>query len=702
MLSSIKGLDLSATNRKEKFFLLSTIAVLTVLAYKNSFHGSFVFDDEAGILSNEAIKSFGNIKSLLFYNLELARPLFNLSLAFNWAFSQDNTFTYHLFNFVLHLANVYLVWALGAFLVKDDASSSRRYAPYLGAAIFAVHPVCTESVSYIWSRPVLMMSVFYLGALLVFVKASGRQKITTTDSLAFVGLFVLALASKEEAMTLIVAVVMIEALCFQSKSRSSRFYKLHLPLWIIMLSLILLRTALGLSLFDAVSWRETFSDEYSAALSGHGLFGMAAINLLTQFKVTLLYFKLLVLPFGFNVDHLVRLVKSPFDPWVIFGVSGIIAGLSLAFVMSRKEKAYGVAAALFIAPLLVFFVVPLADIMVERRAYLPCAGWAMALSVIIVRSLEPSGKQRWPWDRESRQVIVALSAIIMLACFIYLAHERNRVWSSNLFLWRDAHFKSPEKLRPRVNLAMAYFEAGMDFRAEAENVEALKNTPHYNEALRNLGVVYMKQGRLKFARRYFGLAVHFKPKSDYKAYFNMGVLEEKEGNLDEAQRHYLKAIEIEPDFALAYANLGTMSGRKGRQDKAFGYLEKAIELAPSYYKPHMDMGLLYMNSKFYPEARKSFEKALKLAPKAPLVHYNMGGLFITMNDPLTAEAYFREAVKLNSNFTPAHMALAKALGASGKISHAKAQLELTIKVARENGQTEIEMQAKEFLNRLGR
>src|ERR1022692_2812972 len=165
--------------RPDRSHLLAAVAlcVITLLAFSNSFSAGFPLDNKGLILQDARVHeaSRQNI-DLIFQrsywwprgNSGLYRPVTTLSYLFNYAIlgEGDHPAGYHWVNFLLHLGNVLLVYALAIKLIGDFWPSA------LLAALWAVHPVHTESVTNIVGRPDLLAGAALLGGCLLYLKSA--------------------------------------------------------------------------------------------------------------------------------------------------------------------------------------------------------------------------------------------------------------------------------------------------------------------------------------------------------------------------------------------------------------------------------------------------------------------------------------------------------------------------------------------------
>src|SRR6185369_3082560 len=194
------------------------LAVLTLLAFSNSFSAGFPLDNKGLILQDPRVHeaTSQNVDLILQHsywwprgNSGLYRPVTTFSYLWNYAILGDarQPAGYHWVNFLLHLINVLLVYFLARKLIGDFWP-----ATFL-AALWAVHPVLTESVTNIVGRPDLLAGMSLLAGLLLYLKsADSRGAVQIVWLVALLAVTAAGVFSKESAV-MIVGVIVLYELC---------------------------------------------------------------------------------------------------------------------------------------------------------------------------------------------------------------------------------------------------------------------------------------------------------------------------------------------------------------------------------------------------------------------------------------------------------------------------------------------------------
>jgi hypothetical protein len=168
--------------------LAAAVIVLAGLAaYHNSFSGPFVFDDVPTVRDNATIRHLWPLWDALrpSHNGSSAdgRPVLNLSFALNYAIGGGDVWSYHAVNLAIHLLAGLALFGIvrrtverGQVAKVDLRCGGQLLQPdpvlfaFAVALIWTVHPLATESVTFISDRSESLMGLFYLLTLYCFVE----------------------------------------------------------------------------------------------------------------------------------------------------------------------------------------------------------------------------------------------------------------------------------------------------------------------------------------------------------------------------------------------------------------------------------------------------------------------------------------------------------------------------------------------------
>jgi tetratricopeptide (TPR) repeat protein len=407
-----------------------TVAALAVIAYLPSVAGVFHFDDYNVIVHYPTVHSW---EALLERAGGGVRPLLKASYTLNWTLGGG----FHLLNIALHAMNAALLFFIGDLLFRD------RRAALVAALLFALHPAATEAVTYISGRSSSLMALFYLGALYAYLRGA-HWSVSSF-------LFVLAVATRETAVTLPAALLLCE-LCRGQWPGWRELLRRQGAHWALLLAggvFVLLNQRY----FDLVAY-------------GFGERSLAD-NLLTQVGgISYLILRLVSLQ-GYNIDPALPTLTE-WTPLLAFQalLLGLLLIMGLANLRRRPWIAFGVLwFFLQLAP--TNSIVPRLDVANDRQLYLACWGLFLALCIQL-RSLP----------------LWAFTAII--AVFAVASIVRQLDYHSEIALWESSVALAPWNARGHNNLGYAYQLAGRIDDARREYRAAVFLDPAHGKARLNL------------------------------------------------------------------------------------------------------------------------------------------------------------------------------------------------------------------------
>jgi protein O-mannosyl-transferase len=437
---------MTSTGRRAPFpwWLLAA----TTLAYLNGLNAGFQFDDFNIIVDNSRVHSL----AAWWQSMPGIRPLLKLSYTLNWI-SDFGTEGFHAVNLLLHLLNVALLWRLSAFFPRPDTWTGEAVgrARLLVTLLFALHPIQTESVTYISGRSMLLMSSFGLAALLCWLEADHRRRPMTWRVSALL-LFAAAILSKE------VAVVLPLALLLLPGKRPSQTPLLAL---FVVVALMLLFFLFG----------------YQRLLTMPLPRGLAA-NLISEANALYYLLGQLVRPHALNIDPDLPELAG----WSMLSaiqITGIVGVTLLAWMQRKKRTWFIFGIGWFLLMLLpTHTLIPRMDLASERHLYLSAIGlyWLAALGLVALLARLPG---------IPAMTGAALIALLAVSGAAFTA-SRNQDYRDEVSLWRATVLLSPAKARVWNNLGYAYALAGQTPAARAAFQRALEINPRHARSLANL------------------------------------------------------------------------------------------------------------------------------------------------------------------------------------------------------------------------
>jgi protein O-mannosyl-transferase len=523
-----------------------------ILVYGPALTGPFVFDDTV----QHYAKAADAAQPLLDW-VNGERPMLFFSFWLNHLILGNDPFGYHLVNVIIHVFNAALVFLLIQKLLsfyRPQAEPDKlRLLAGFGAAVFLLHPIQTESVSYIASRSETLCAFFMLSALALFLyRRPGPVTWPTAASIAL--LCAAACATKEEAVVL--APILVLADLYWETDFSMAGLRDN---WRLYVPLVVAGAVAGSAIAGVM--------EHSKSV-GFRLHDISSLDyFFTQCRVFFSYIRLLVLPVGQTLSPDVPLSRNIFEHGTIFGLVGILGLIAAAIYFRRRYRLASFGILLFLillAPTSSF--VPLLDAQVEHRLYLP----TMALTLVLLEFLL---RARLP-DRQLAAACIAVSCV-----YGAMSYARNQVWGSEVLLWQDALSKAPDTQRPYFGLAIAYLNrnrcndaAGVLERASARferNDQVLGLWARAEECL----------SKYDEAVDLMTKAARITPRA--VLYMRIGMIRTRQGKSQDAYDAYERAIELDPTSARAYVLRGEWYEAAARLDAAVSDFRHAVELSPN-------------------------------------------------------------------------------------------------------------------------
>jgi tetratricopeptide (TPR) repeat protein len=637
------------------------IALLAIALYLTFLNNSFHFDDLTNIVENRYIRDLTDIP-LLLKGLEVRgswfRALPTLSFAINYYFHELNVVGYHLVNLILHILSGILVYFISRNLftlaLKNIGSSLGHHAnsaqgeinlfSLFSALIFVAHPIQVNTVTYIVERNEGLAGFFYLLCFFLFIKGSlekGTKKALLLSGAGFS--FLCSIFSKEIGFTLPVVLVLYDLLfvCKKKEDVVKRL-KIYLPLLLLLIAFVLFFLHGGIV---RLLVKETKRLPWTPWES-----------VLTQANVIIQYFKLLLLPLPgwLNVDHDFQVSKLLFEYPTIVSVSVILLLFILASILIKKSRLVSFSILFFFVVLApTSSVLPILDIMVEYRLYLPVFSYALMIALGLYYLYILISR------RFSNQVAKGIAggiSILLLLSYSVVTIERNRVFKNELTLWNDAARKSPNKIRTTINLVGAYYSLHLYDQAISTSLEVLKKDPRNSEFYTKLGVFYMLRGEYDQAKEKFERSIEIK-RFNPKAHNNLGVIYLQTNEPDRAVEEFKQALSYHSDYAEAHNNLAKALATKGFLDEAIKEEKEAIRIDPFTAEFHFNLARFYENRGLLNEAVGPYQESVKLDRKFFEAHYHLGEIYTKIGNYSGAISEFEEALKIKPNSGKAYFML---------------------------------------------
>ena len=611
------------------------LMVITCLAYSNSFSGVFLFDDGLAIVDNPRIRSIDSPGDL--FSVLPPGPVITVTLAINYGLGGLDPFGYHAVNLLIHLGTGLLLFGIIRrtllLLWCRRAASGLAFA---SAAIWLVHPLQTESVTYIIQRYESLMALFYLLTLYCVIRGSGSDKSGAWYAGAIMACG-LGMMTKESMVTAPLTVIIYDRIflsgSFRRSIRSRKFLYLGLAATWILLILVVIKKPYA-------EW---------------GGFGFAGISpgqyLRSQSGVICHYLRLSFLPTPLCLDYGWPVAYRMVDiilPAILIGVIaiGTIRGLF-------KRLPIGFAGAWFFLALApTSSIIPISDLAFEHRMYLSLA----AVIVVMVVALYWMLLRLIPHHPLCRKIFISAILSPIILTLVILTLQRNRIYYSAVIMWKDVVARRPDNPRGYYNLGNALAGAGELDEAINSYRRAISLRPRYGEAYYNLAHNLEKSGRIGEAIGKYRQALVLNPESA-ETHNNLARALIKTGDETAASDLLRSAIRLNPSLPEARINLANLEARRGERRAAISRYLEIIKDFPSSADAHYNLAVTMALDGDYLSAEEYYRETLILDPDRSEANYNLALLLREKGDEKGAREYLIKTLLIDPEFKGARAAL---------------------------------------------
>lgn len=592
------------SSRWSTVFFWALIFVAVAAAYSPALHGTLLWDD-SGHVTRPDLRSLAGLGRIWveWGATQQYYPVLHSAFWLEHRLWGDAVLGYHLLNVLLHAT------AAGLF-----ALVLRRLAvpgAWFAALLFALHPVCVESVAWISEQKNTLSLVFYLAAALCYLRFNADRSWRTY--LAATGLFLLALLTKTVTATLPAALLVV----FWWKRGRLDLRREVLPLlpWL----------ALG-----AVSGLITAHFERVVIGAEGSDFNLSLVQrFLLAGHVFWFYLGKLAWP----ADLIFIYPHWTIDParlgqWLFPAAALLLVGV----LLWRKQRSLLAAALLFggaLFPVLGFFnVYPfLFSYVADHFQYLASLP---IYALVAVGAVKVAG--RLPgWTRQ-------LVAGTLLATLGLLTWSQAAMYRDAATLYRVTLQRNPDCWMAHNNLAILLAADGQVSDAIPHLEAALTLKPDFAQAENNLGDDLVRLGRPT-----------------------------------EAIPHFEHAVQLQPTYAVAHRNLGMALAMTGHVGEALPHFERAAQIDSTDAEAELDWAMALDQTGQFSAAVPHFERAIALNPHSSDAQLAYGQVLAAHRDFDGAVVHYRAALTLAPNSADAHRSLASALRQLGRTDEARTE-----------------------------
>ena len=589
--------------------ILFALAVIIFLIFANGMSTPFQSDDERHIYISPLVKDLSNFTSLSqIHN----RHINGLSFALNYKLGQENPFGYHLFNILIHIVSTFLVFFITLFTIWKgtpwDKDAAKNIA-LITALLFGLHPIQTETVTYISGRPGGLAGLFYFASLLLFIIASLKDCKIPRAIIYILSIisFVMALLGKENAITLPIMIILYD-LCFIKGPDWTPFrFRLEYYLCYPFMAAVLVYIAQHISGVAAytIHWK-TILNKINLPL------GLVQLDLLKH------PLKLFLFPVNLTFEYDFSTEVSWFS--LLTSIVIVLLCIFLAYKKFYLKNSLLTFCSLWflitIAPTNSFM--ERTHLFSERNMYIPSFGLCLLFAVVFFL-ISKTQKHNALW----RNCLL----LFICAAFSAMVIKRNQVYSSPSSLWADTFRKSPKKLSVGKTLSIHYL-------MEEDYTSALKPLRALLEINPNL----------------------------YDVHLNLGIANKSLGKFSEAEANFKEAIRIKPNDPDSHFNLASLYGNSRKFIQASQEFDQADALykvkgqnPPEQFfydksRAHNQAGIELIQSQKFDDALIQLEKSVRHNPGLISARFNLAKLLLKLKkDTKKAKMHIKAALALKPN-----------------------------------------------------
>ena len=669
--------DVRVSFWRRDWFLALLLIAFVFIAYAQVFRAGFIWDDESHLTRNPCVIGPLGIKEIWTTAQAVYYPLVLTTFWTLHKFIGLNPFPYHLLNVSLHAVSAVLLWRILQLLKIRGA--------WLGAALWALHPVMVQSVAWITELKNTQSCLFYLLSILSFLKwqnpregvAASSFDLERSGSNSSLGGFVLSLVFFILATLSKPSVVMLPlvlALCIWWMRGKIRWRDVLILSPFALISALASAWTIWEQKFHARAigpdWAQTFPERL--IIAGKAIWFYLG-KLLWPHPLIFIYPR-------WDVDSSKVVTYIPL-------LAALTALVALWFMRAKWGRAMFFAAAYYVVslfPVLSFFRVFFFrySFVSDHFQYLasmgPLALVGAGIAILFGRVCEtptdfvppPDGGPRWGGSIASSGWQLVLSGSlcgILLLSLGFLTWRQTAEYHNLFALYTATLQKNPDCWMAHYNLGIALSEQGEADQAIDHYRRAVALRPDYAEAHYNLGRLLVEQGQFDDAIAHYERAAAINP-ADAEAQNNLGVTLFGIGRADDAIAHYNKALEIWPDYAEASCNLASALIAKGDFDGAIARYTTCLAAVPDHEEARYNLASALLRKGRADEAIIQYQKVLRMHPDSGDAHANLGSAWLAKGRVRDAMNEYSRALQISPENIAALSNLAWLLATSADAS----------------------------------
>lgn len=623
-----KKLPAAATgfwDNKSNLFYTIFVLVVTAIVFNGSLRNAFVnWDDEVNLLENpnvlllnwQYVKQIFTDRVIGGYN---PLPIFTFAIEHHLVGFEP--FLYHLDNLLLHLLCVFFVYRIFVALRLSPL------AALFGALLFGIHPMRVESVAWVTERKDVLFGVFYLSALFLYIKNKAAEKPKMITSIAIAVLFILALFSKIQAVSLPLTMLVIDY--YSDKKLSRKIILQKSPYFIFSL-------AFGVAGIYFLKQEDSLQQ-------------MTNYSNVDRILVGCLSYVIYIIKFVYPYRMSPLYPYYPELSWEFYAApAGIITVAALVFIAYRK-KWYWFLAGIGIFTVNVIFLLQIIGagqgLFADRFTYIPYLGFMFiaAYGIDYVQKNIPS-----------RKTAVVSLACIYLFILAVMSTQQISIWKNGGTLWTHVLKYYQNTPLPWQNRAR-YYRDNQKYDLAMHDLTAALNLKS------DRGTTYRSRAKLFFDTSKFGEAIAdydsaaiYKP-DDGQSFVNRGTAYGALGEYAKGIEYISKGLAMKVEFSVekyGTLNMALIYFKSGQYEKAIEYYDKLLELDPTMGNIWYEKALCKRQLGKQLEAIAFIDKAIEIGPPKGLFYYERAKTWATLDNMEKAKADVATAEQMGMEVDP--------------------------------------------------
>ncbi|PCJ87764.1 MAG: hypothetical protein COA57_04205 [Flavobacteriales bacterium] len=609
--------------RNGLLFILLLAATFTVF-FPSIFFDFTNWDDDWMLVNNPLVKSLSlsNIRRIFteLYNKNY-QPIVIFSYAVEHYFFGLNAKIFHLTNVMLHLINVSVVYIF----IKSISDKGR--IAFIASALFALHPLRVESVVWITERRDLLYTMFFLLALVQYVKYI-KSAFKARHYLFSLSFFVLSCMCKGMAVSFAPVVVLLDFLFIRKYNR--QFVIDKIPFFSIAL------------IFGLIAIFATHGETQSV------IYEQASIldRMVLACYAFLFYIYKLVLPFNLSAMYPYPDSYPESYPAYFFAYPVICLVLTAMVIYSVKftRKIFFSFSFFFVTIVFVLQLIPThISIAADHYSYISSVGLTYLVAEFFHYFFYSNNAKFHHFNKYASCFLLALTL-----SYAILTNRRTLVWENSMTLWTDAIEKYPTLSMPYNNRGIYKAEQRDYIEAILDYTKAIKLNKNHANAYYNRALAYYKSGNNKISLEDFNKAIELSPKDD-EARYNRGLVKLDLNDITGAVNDFTRAIELNGNHIEAFNNRAVALNRVNKFNEALADLNIVINYEPENAFAYANRGLSNAGLMKHNEAIEDYSTAIKMMPNYAQMYVDRGDLHYNMQHTYKACSDWEMATKLGES-----------------------------------------------------